>query len=124
MNATFSPVFPPAGPIAFSSQSGALGLAILETAKQLDLGISSFVSVGNKADVSTNDLLESWGSDPQTSVILLYVESFGNPRRFRPDRPAGRTPEADRGREEWPIERRGAGGDVAHWRSRRERHRS
>ena len=82
MNATFSPAFPPAGPIAFSSQSGALGLAILETAKQLDLGISSFVSVGNKADVSTNDLLEYWESDPNTSVILLYVESFGNPRRF------------------------------------------
>ena len=82
MNATFSPVFPPSGSIAFSSQSGALGLAILEYAKRLNLGISNFVSVGNKADVSTNDLLEYWDTDPHTSVILVYVESFGNPRRF------------------------------------------
>jgi len=82
MNATFAPVFPPAGRIGFSSQSGALGLAILESAKQLNIGISTFVSIGNKADVSTNDLLEYWETDPRTSVILLYVESFGNPRRF------------------------------------------
>lgn len=82
LNATFSPVFPPAGPIAFSSQSGALGLAILEYAQQLNLGISGFVSVGNKADVSSNDLIEYWAEDPRTSVILLYLESFGNPRRF------------------------------------------
>jgi acetate---CoA ligase (ADP-forming) len=82
LNATFSPVFPPAGPIAFSSQSGALGLAVLESAKRLNLGLSSFVSVGNKADVSTNDLLEYWEHDPRTSVILMYVESFGNPQRF------------------------------------------
>jgi acetate---CoA ligase (ADP-forming) len=83
LNATFSPVFPPRGPIAFSSQSGALGLAILEHARQLNLGISCFVSVGNKADVSTNDLIEYWADDPRTWVILLYVESFGNPKRFR-----------------------------------------
>ena len=82
LNASFSPVYPPAGPIAFSSQSGALGLAILDLAKQLNLGLSSFVSVGNKADVSTNDLIEYWEHDPKTSVILMYVESFGNPRRF------------------------------------------
>jgi acetyl coenzyme A synthetase (ADP forming)-like protein len=82
MNATFAPSFPPAGTIGFSSQSGALGLAILESAQQLNLGISSFVSVGNKADVSGNDLLEYWETDPRTSVILMYVESFGNPRRF------------------------------------------
>ena len=82
LNATFSPVFPPAGPIAFSSQSGALGLAVLDSATRLNLGLSSFVSVGNKADVSTNDLLEHWEHDPRTSVILMYVESFGNPRRF------------------------------------------
>ena len=82
MNATFSPVFPPSGPIAFSSQSGALGLAILEYARRLNIGISSFASVGNKADVSSNDLIEYWADDPQTSVILLYLESFGNPRRF------------------------------------------
>lgn len=82
MNATFAPASPPPGSIAFSSQSGALGLAILESAQELNLGISSFVSVGNKADVSTNDLLEYWETDARTSVILLYVESFGNPRRF------------------------------------------
>jgi acetyl coenzyme A synthetase (ADP forming)-like protein len=83
LNASFSPVFPPAGPIAFSSQSGALGLAILEYAHQLNLGLSTFVSVGNKADVSSNDLLEYWAGDPRTQVILLYLESFGNPQRFR-----------------------------------------
>ena len=82
LNGSFSPVYPPAGPIAFSSQSGALGLAVLDLAKQLNLGLSSFVSVGNKADVSTNDLIEYWEHDPRTSVILMYVESFGNPRRF------------------------------------------
>jgi acetyl coenzyme A synthetase (ADP forming)-like protein len=83
LNASFSPVFPPRGRIAFSSQSGALGLAILEYAQQLNLGLSTFASVGNKADVSSNDLLEYWETDPQTQVILLYLESFGNPRRFR-----------------------------------------
>jgi acetyl coenzyme A synthetase (ADP forming)-like protein len=82
LNGSFAPVYPPAGTIAFSSQSGALGLAILDLAKQLNLGLSSFVSVGNKADVSTNDLIEYWEHDPRTSVILMYVESFGNPRRF------------------------------------------
>ena len=83
LNASFSPVFPPSGHIAFSSQSGALGLAILEQAQQLNLGLSMFASVGNKADVSANDLLEYWEQDPRTRVILLYLESFGNPRRFR-----------------------------------------
>jgi acyl-CoA synthetase (NDP forming) len=68
--------------VAFSTQSGALGLAILEHVQQLNLGISTFVSVGNKADVSGNDLLQYWADDPRTDVILLYVESFGNPRRF------------------------------------------
>jgi acetyl coenzyme A synthetase (ADP forming)-like protein len=82
LNASFSPAFPPEGRIAFSSQSGALGLAVLEHARQLGLGISSFVSIGNKADVSANDLLEYWEGDARTAVILLYVESFGNPRRF------------------------------------------
>lgn len=82
MNATFSPVYPPAGSVAMSTQSGALGLAILDYTRQLNIGISSFVSVGNKADVSGNDLLEYWEADPRTSVILLYVESFGNPAKF------------------------------------------
>lgn len=82
LNATFSPVYPPAGTVAMSTQSGALGLAILDYAKQLNIGISSFVSIGNKADVSGNDLLQYWESDPRTSVILLYLESFGNPSKF------------------------------------------
>ena len=82
LNATFSPVFPPAGRVAMSTQSGALGLAILDYAKRLGIGISSFVSIGNKADVSGNDLIQYWAEDAKTSVILLYVESFGNPRKF------------------------------------------
>lgn len=80
--ATFAPVFPPAGNVGMSSQSGALGLAILATADELGIGLSTFVSVGNKADVSSNDLLQYWEEDEHTDVILLYVESFGNPRRF------------------------------------------
>src|SRR6267142_1845790 len=82
MNATFAPVSPPPGRVAFSSQSGALGLAILDYARRLDLGISQFVSVGNKADVSGNDLIEFWDQDPGTDLILLYLESFGNPQKF------------------------------------------
>ncbi|MBI2859791.1 MAG: acetate--CoA ligase family protein, partial [Chloroflexi bacterium] len=82
LNATFSRVFPPAGNLAFLSQSGALGLTILEHASNLNLGISSFVSAGNRADVSSNDMLEYWEQDPATGVILLYLESFGNPRKF------------------------------------------
>lgn len=82
LDATFAPVYPPAGRVAFSSQSGALGLAILDYAKQLNLGISQFVSVGNKAEVSGNDLIEFWENDPGTDLILLYLESFGNPRKF------------------------------------------
>lgn len=82
LNASFSPVFPPPGRVAMSSQSGALGLAILAAAERFGLGLSTFVSVGNKADVSGNDLLQYWEEDPETDVILLYLESFGNPRRF------------------------------------------
>lgn len=82
LNATFSPVYPPSGSVAMSSQSGALGLAILDHARRLGIGISSFVSVGNKADVSGNDLIQYWADDPNTSVILLYLESFGNPKKF------------------------------------------
>lgn len=82
MDGTFAPVYPPGGNVAMSSQSGALGIAILQYAKQTGLGISQFVSVGNKADVSGNDLLMAWEDDPQTDVILLYLESFGAPRRF------------------------------------------
>jgi len=82
LNGTFAPVFPPRGNIAMSSQSGALGISILDYARSGGIGISQFVSVGNKADVSGNDLLLGWENDPQTDVILLYLESFGNPKKF------------------------------------------
>lgn len=92
LNATFAPQMPPAGRVAFSTQSGALGLAIIDYAASLGLGLSTFVSVGNKADISGNDLLNYWETDPGTDVILLYLESFGNPRRFaRIARRVGRT---------------------------------
>ena len=82
LNATFAARSAPSGNIGFSSQSGALGLALLEAADARGLGLSAFVSIGNKADVSSNDLLEWWEDDDATEVVLLYVESFGNPRRF------------------------------------------
>jgi len=82
LNATFAPALPPRGAVAISAQSGVLGLALLEHARRLGLGVSAFVSLGAKADVSSNDLLERWEDDPATGVILLYLESFGNPRRF------------------------------------------
>jgi acetyl coenzyme A synthetase (ADP forming)-like protein len=82
MNATFAGRQFPPGRAAFSSQSGALGIALLEQADARGLGLSSFVSIGNKADVSSNDLLEYWEDDSETDVILLYLESFGNPRKF------------------------------------------
>jgi len=82
LNATFAPHWPPVGNVGMLSQSGALGLAVLDYVRQLNIGMSSFVSVGNKADVSGNDLLSYWADDPRTSVVLLYLESFGNPRKF------------------------------------------
>jgi acetate---CoA ligase (ADP-forming) len=82
LNATFAARSAPSGNIGFSSQSGALGLALLEAGVARGLGLSAFVSIGNKADVSTNDLLEWWEDDAATDVVLMYVESFGNPRRF------------------------------------------
>jgi len=82
LNATFAPRALPAGTIGFSSQSGALGLALLEKATERNLGFSAFISIGNKADVSSNDLLEWWEDDESTNLVLLYLESFGNPRAF------------------------------------------
>ncbi len=82
LNATFSRTQPTPGNIGMSSQSGALGIAILDYLRQLGLGVSTFVSMGNKADVSGNDLLCFWSQDPRTKVIVLYLESFGNPRKF------------------------------------------
>jgi acyl-CoA synthetase (NDP forming)/GNAT superfamily N-acetyltransferase len=83
LNATFAPVSPSAGPVAFCSQSGGLGVAILEEMERRNLGLSSFVSVGDKADVSGNDLIRYWDEDGATKVICLHLESFGNPRHFR-----------------------------------------
>ena len=82
LDATFAPTFPQAGSVAMASQSGALGVAMLDAAEALNIGVSSFVSIGNKADVSANDLLQWWAVDPRTKVVLLYLESFGNPRKF------------------------------------------
>ncbi len=82
LDATFAPTFPPAGNVAVASQSGALGVAMLDYARELNIGVSDFVSMGNKADVSGNDLIAWWADDPRTKVILLYLESFGNPLRF------------------------------------------
>ena len=82
LHGTFAPIQPLAGRVGFSSQSGGLGIELIERAGRLGLGISSFVSIGNKADVSSNDLLQYWETDADTDVILLYLESFGNPRKF------------------------------------------
>jgi acetyltransferase len=82
LNATFSAVVPPPGNIAFATQSGVLGSAILMYATNLNIGLSTFVSIGNRADVSSNELLQYWEDDPDTDVVLLYLESFGNPRKF------------------------------------------
>ncbi|HTU86362.1 MAG TPA: GNAT family N-acetyltransferase [Solirubrobacteraceae bacterium] len=82
LNATFAPSTPVPGNVAFMSQSGGLGIAIIEAAGSLGVGLSSFVSVGNKVDLSGNDFLQYWEEDPNTQLALLYLESFGNPRRF------------------------------------------
>ena len=82
LNGTFATTWPPAGRVGFLSQSGALGIAVMGQAAELGLGLSTFVSIGNKADISGNDLLSYWDDDPNTDVVLMYLESFGNPRRF------------------------------------------
>jgi acetate---CoA ligase (ADP-forming) len=82
MNATFAPSMPPAGSVSLLSQSGAVGMTILDYAAEYGIGIRNFVSIGNKIDVSGNDLLEHWEDDPDTRVILMYLETFGNPRHF------------------------------------------
>ncbi|HLR85380.1 MAG TPA: GNAT family N-acetyltransferase [Nocardioidaceae bacterium] len=82
LNASLSPLMPPRGRVGFFCQSGALGVAILETVDRRGLGLSTFVSAGNRADVSGNDLLQYWEEDEATEVVLLYLESIGNPRKF------------------------------------------
>jgi acyl-CoA synthetase (NDP forming) len=82
LNATFAPVMPPFGTAALVSQSGAMGVNVLDYAREYQIGLAQFVSVGNKPDVSGNDLLLQWEHDSAVSTILMYVENFGNPRRF------------------------------------------
>ena len=82
LNASLSSVLPPRGRAGFFCQSGALGSAILEKVNNRGLGLSTFVSAGNRADVSGNDLLQYWEKDDSTEVVLLYLESIGNPRKF------------------------------------------
>src|SRR5205823_10632100 len=82
MLATFASSRVRRGGLAVSLQSGPLGIGLLELADRLGVGISSFVSLGNRADVSANDFLNYWDDDPDTEVLLVYTESFGNPRKF------------------------------------------
>ncbi|WP_320064616.1 GNAT family N-acetyltransferase [Micromonospora sp. RTGN7] len=82
LNATLAPALPAPGRVGIFSQSGAFGVALLAEAHRRGLGLSSFVSAGNRADVSGNDLLQYWQDDPGTDVIMLYLETFGNPRKF------------------------------------------
>lgn len=82
LHATFADVTVGEGSVGFLTQSGTLGIAALDHATRLGLGISTFVDIGNRVDVSGNDLLQFWREDPRTSVVLLYLESFGNPRKF------------------------------------------
>ncbi|MFW3169644.1 GNAT family N-acetyltransferase [Geodermatophilus sp. CPCC 206100] len=82
LNASLAPRVPGRGRVGFFAQSGALGSALLEQARRRNIGLSSFVSAGNRADVSGNDLLQFWATDPGTEVVLLHLESFGNPRKF------------------------------------------
>ena len=82
LNATMAGLMPPRGSLSISSHSGALGIALLDYVKSNNLGIAHFASIGNRIDISSNDLLEFWEDDENTKVILLYLESFGNPRKF------------------------------------------
>ena len=98
LNASLAPLMPPRGRAGFFCQSGALGIAILEKVRGRGLGLSTFVSAGNRADVSGNDLLQYWEEDDATEVVLLYLESIGNPRKFsRIARRVSRRQAGDRG---------------------------
>ncbi|MGZ8512330.1 MAG: GNAT family N-acetyltransferase, partial [Candidatus Limnocylindria bacterium] len=82
LNASFAPGAPPPGRVGFASQSGAFGIAALDLARTHGIGLSSFISAGDKADLSGNDFLQYWEADERTDVIALYLESFGNPAKF------------------------------------------
>jgi acyl-CoA synthetase (NDP forming)/GNAT superfamily N-acetyltransferase len=82
LNATFNDTVPPAGGLAVASQSGGVGIVLMDLARELGLGVHTFVSLGNKADVSSNDLLAAWYDDPEVTAAALYLESFGNSAKF------------------------------------------
>lgn len=82
LNATFGPPAPPRGGLAVASQSGGVGIVLSDLARQLDLGVRAFISLGNKCDVSSNDLLAAWMNDPEVTAAALYLESFGNAPKF------------------------------------------
>lgn len=82
LNGQFAPYRATPGRIGFWSQSGALGIAVIDLANTLGVGLSEFVSAGNRADVSGNDIIEYWEDNDGVSVVLLYIESFGDSRRF------------------------------------------
>ena len=123
LNASFSPIVPPAGRVALSSQSGALGMAILELARERGVGLSTFVSVGNKADVSGNDLLQYWEADPQHVGHPALPRVVRQPATVRAAGAAHRPHEADRRRQGRANQRRLARGRQPHRGARRERHR-
>ncbi|MCA1957596.1 MAG: acetate--CoA ligase family protein [Nitrospira sp.] len=83
LNATYTPVLPPFGPVSIASDSGGIGATVIMAAQRLNIGISTYVSLGNHVDVTVNDLLEYWEQDVTTQVILLYLETIPDPRRFR-----------------------------------------
>ncbi len=83
LNATYTPVVPPSGSVSIASESGGIGAAVVMAARRVNLGISTYVSVGNHVDVTINDLLEYWEQDERTTVILLYLETITTPHRFR-----------------------------------------
>jgi len=82
LDATFAGAIPPPGGLALASQSGGVGIVVLDLARRLGLGVRHFVSLGNKADVSSNDLLAAWQDDPEVTAAALYLESFGNSAKF------------------------------------------
>jgi len=82
LNASYLPKIPPCGSISIASHSGALGLYLIKYLDSIGIGIKDFVSLGNKIDVSGNDLLQYWEDDIKTDIIVLYLESFGNPEKF------------------------------------------
>ena len=121
MNATFAPSMPAFGGAGFVSQSGAMGLSVLDYAREYGIGMAQFVSMGNKPDVSGNDMLLYWENDPAISVILMYVENFGNPRRFLEIAGTDHQDQADHRGQVRPLQGRGPRGLIPHRRAGRQR---